>query len=114
MKLLKLTEPAPASEPVQTLIEMTAPGKALLKVGSVHLKPGQRVPAEGLSEHTVDEVSLVLSGSLTGESGNDPFVISAGEISLIPAGEAHWARAGDAGVELLWIWFGKDTERSDN
>lgn len=114
MKLLQLHEATLSLEPVQTLIEMTAPGKALLKVGSLHLKPGQRVPAEGLSEHTVDEVSLILHGSLIGESGNDAFTASAGEISLIPAGEAHWARAGDAGAELFWILFGEDIERSDN
>lgn len=93
-------------DPVQTLLDLPSRAGAALRVGSVRLAPGQRVPAEGLSRHGVEEVALITAGSLRGESGGEAFAIGANEVSWIPAGEAHWAVAGDEGAELLWVWFG--------
>jgi quercetin dioxygenase-like cupin family protein len=72
----------------------------------VTLAPGQRVPAEGWSAHAADELSLIVSGSLTGVSGEAPFAVGSGDVTLIPAGEAHWAVAGPDGAEIFWVWFG--------
>lgn len=95
--------------PLRTLLEARA-GGAALRVGTVTLQPGERVPAAGVSAHDVLEVSLLLRGSLTGECGGEAFCLRAGELSRIPAGEAHWAVSGEAGAEVLWMWFG-DAER---
>ncbi len=91
---------------VRTLLDLAAREGAALRAGSVRLAPGQRVPVEGTGAHAADELSLIVRGSLRGESGGAPFTVSAGEVTLIPAGEAHWAVAGDEGAEIFWVWFG--------
>lgn len=91
---------------VRTLLDLAPQDRAALRAGSVTLAPGQRVPAEGWSAHAADELSLIVSGSLTGVSGEVPFAVGAGDVTLIPAGEAHWAVAGPDGAEIFWVWFG--------
>lgn len=93
-------------EPVLTLLDLPARDGAALRAGSVRLAPGQRVPSEGLSRHAADELSLIIAGSLRGESGGEPFEVAAGDVTLIPEGEAHWAVAGPDGAEIFWTWFG--------
>ncbi len=91
---------------VRTLLDLAPKDGAALRAGSVTLAPGQRVPAEGWSAHAAEELSLIVSGSLTGVSGDAPFEVGGGDVTLIPAGEAHWAVAGPSGAEVFWIWFG--------
>lgn len=100
--------PAPTAgdEPVRTLLDLPARPRAALRAGSVRLTPGQRVPSEGLSRHAVAELSLITAGSLRGECGGEPFEATAGDVTLIPEGEAHWAVAGPDGAEIFWTWFG--------
>jgi len=91
---------------VTTLLDLgRMPGPAF-RAGSVRLAPGQRVPAEGVSVHTADEVSYIVAGSLTGVCGGEEFATVAGEVSLIPAGEEHWAVAGPGGAAIFWCWYG--------
>ncbi len=71
--------------------------------GSARFEPGQRLPAHGTGSHTGDEVSYIISGHLTGESGGVPFEIGAGEMSIIPAGEEHWSVAGPEPVTLVYV-----------
>lgn len=59
--------------------------------GTVIIQPGERVPEEGFSLHDENEYSIILEGSLEGESGGKPFKVNASESTLIPAGEKHWA-----------------------
>ncbi len=92
---------------VKTLLELGQEPGARLRAGSVRLAPGQRVPEEGVSVHSADEVSYVVAGSLSGESGGVRFTTVAGEVSHIPAGEEHWAVAGPEGAEILWCWYGE-------
>ena len=99
--------PESSEEPVQTLLELAPREAAALRAGSVRLAPHQRVPIEGLSVHEADELSLIVSGSLSGVSGDVPFEVGAGDVTLIPAGEEHWAVAGDGGAEIFWCWFGR-------
>lgn len=106
MRRLRLSSDDPAEGPVRTLFDLAPRDGAALRVGAVRLQPGQRVPDEGASRHGVDEASLIVSGSLRGESGGEAFAIAAGDVTLIPAGEAHWAVAGEDGAEIFWAWFG--------
>ena len=96
----------PSADAVASLLDLPPRQTAALRVGSVQLEPGQRVPGEGLSRHGVDEVSLIVSGSLTGECGGEAFSIGEGDVTWIPAGEEHWAVAGQHGAEIFWVWFG--------
>lgn len=98
--------PEASADPVQTLLELAERPRAALRAGSVRLAPNQRVPLEGMSAHGADELSLIVSGSLSGVSGGEPFEVGAGEVTLIPAGEEHWAVAGEEGAEIFWCWFG--------
>jgi quercetin dioxygenase-like cupin family protein len=93
-------------EPVRVLLDLLPRDAAALRAGTVRLSPGQRVPAEGLSRHAVDELALIVAGSLQAESGGEAADLGAGEVTLIPAGEPHWARAGEEGAEIFWVWFG--------
>jgi len=106
MRRLSFLDDDPAEGPVRTLFDLAPRDGAALRVGAVRLAPGQRVPDEGVSRHGVDEASLIVSGSLRGESGGEAFEIDEGDVTLIPAGEAHWAVAGDEGAEIFWAWFG--------
>jgi len=99
--------PLGAAEPVQTLLDLAAMPNAALRAGSVKLSPNQRVPAEGWSGHSAEELSLIVSGSLTGVCGGAEFQAGAGDVTLIPAGEQHWAVAGSDGAEIFWCWFGE-------
>lgn len=92
---------------VQTLLDLGPARGAVLRVGSVRLSPGQRVPDEGVSVHSADEVSYIVAGSLSGVCGGEEFETVAGEVSLIPAGEEHWAKAGPDGAEIFWCWYGE-------
>lgn len=105
------TELAPSSNateasPVRTLLDLAPRDGAALRAGHVRLAPGQRVPAEGDSRHAVEEISLIVAGSLTGTTGGEAFAIETGDVTWIPAGEAHWAVAGPDGAEIFWVWFG--------
>ncbi len=91
---------------VRTLLDLAPKDTAALRAGSVTLAPGQRVPVEGWSAHAADELSLIVSGSLIGVSGEAAFAVGDGDVTLIPAGEAHWAVAGPDGAEVFWVWFG--------
>lgn len=92
---------------VRTLLDLAPRDGAALRAGSVRLAPGQRVPEEGDSAHAADELSLVTAGSLQGVSGGEAFDIAAGDVTLIPHGERHWAVAGPEGAEIFWVWFGE-------
>ena len=105
MRLLPLFTDA-ATVGVSTLIDLGSRTGPAFRAGSVRLEPGQRVPAEGVSVHAADEVSYIVAGSLTGVCGGAEFATVAGEVSLIPAGEEHWAVAGPDGAEIFWCWYG--------
>ena len=59
--------------------------------GILEFAAGTRLPLTGTSVHEQDEVSFILSGRLEAVSGGQPATLKAGDISFIPAGEAHWA-----------------------
>lgn len=87
----------------RVLFDYTADATKVLKVGSVRFEPGQRLPVEGAGSHLEDELSYIIAGSLTGESGGQAFSIQGGDMTLIPAGEEHWAVAGPDGADLIYV-----------
>lgn len=109
MRLLPLFSD-PAMVGVATLLDLGQQPEPRFRAGSVRLAPGQRVPVEGVSAHAADEVSYVITGSLTGVCGGKAFATVAGEVSHIPAGEEHWAEAGPDGAEIFWCWYGEVDE----
>ncbi len=104
MKLLRL-EYATHPEQVLSLLDLPAEQNAVLKMGTARIQKGDWVPLEGHSSHEQHEVSVILNGKLEIESGGQPGMIQTGDIALIPAGEAHRARALED-TELIWFWFG--------
>ena len=59
--------------------------------GILEFAAGTRLPPEGVSAHEQDEVSFIIAGRLEAVSGGEAATLNAGDISFIPAGEAHWA-----------------------
>lgn len=60
-------------------------------VGMLTFPAGTRLPAEGVSVHAQDEVSFILKGELRATSGGTSWTLKEGDVTLIPAGEEHWA-----------------------
>lgn len=83
----------------------------VVKIGSVRFEPGQRLPVQGTGSHAEDELSYIISGSLSGESGGEAFSIGGGDLTLIPAGEEHWAEAGPDGADILYVMIEARQER---
>ncbi|MED4582613.1 cupin domain-containing protein [Brevibacillus choshinensis] len=72
--------------------------------GTVVIPPKARVPMKGQGAHDQDEYSYIMRGTIQTESGGKAYTVSAGEATLIPAGEEHWAyNAGDEDCEIVWV-----------
>lgn len=99
---MKKQTPQNTNEIVQNLFHDQFPN-AEVKFGYVTVPAGERLPAEGTTFHEEQEYSFITKGKLIGKSGGEPFEISAGEASFIPAGEVHWCQnPGDEPVELIF------------
>lgn len=71
--------------------------------GSVVIQPGERVPKEGFSVHEEKEYSIIVEGSLEGESGGEPFTVNEADATFFPAGEKHWAlNTGNEPCKVVW------------
>jgi len=60
--------------------------RASLAVIAEEIAPGDRIP---LHRHTIDEVLLFQSGRAEVRIGEETFVVGAGSIAFVPAGEPH-------------------------
>lgn len=105
MEVFKLRYPS-SPDQVLSLLELPPEQWASLKMGTVRLNKGDWVPLEGYSRHGQHELSVILSGGLEVECAGEQSTLRAGEVSLIPAGEEHRARATED-TELIWFWFGQ-------
>lgn len=111
MEVFRLKYPS-APERVLSLLELKPEQWAGLKMGTVCLNKGEWVPLEGYSKHEQHKLSVILSGGLEVECAGEQPMLQAGEVSLIPAGEEHRARATED-TELIWFWFGRVEQVSE-
>lgn len=73
------------------------------KFGTVVIEPGESVPDTGFSCHEEDEYSMIIEGTIEGESGGKSFKISEGDATLIPMYEKHWAKnTGNKPCRIVW------------
>ena len=98
---MKILEPSFAQAPLQVNNLLEQPG---FQAGTARIRQGDWVPPQGYSSHQQNEFSVILSGELEVESGGQHYRVVAGQACLIPAHEAHRARAV-ADTELYWILF---------
>nr|WP_281415058.1 cupin domain-containing protein [Fusibacter paucivorans] len=72
------------------------------------MKPGVRVPKEGMKPHVQDEFAYIIKGSLKSGIGDRETTISAGDFSFIPKNTPHWSEnILDEDCELIWILVGE-------
>ncbi len=107
MEVFKLKYPN-GPEQVLSLLELPTQ-QASLKMGTVQLAKGAWIPPEGYSKHTQHELSLILQGGIEIESVGEQVSIEAGDVILIPAGQAHRSRALED-TRLVWFWFGEEVQ----
>ncbi|AEH49773.1 cupin domain-containing protein [Parageobacillus thermoglucosidasius] len=75
-----------------------------VKFGVITIPPKTRIPLHETSCHEEDEYSIVVKGSIITWSNDQEYRLNAGDASLIPAGEAHWAyNDGDEECEIVWV-----------
>lgn len=81
--------------------------KNIIKMGKAVIKPGARIPAEGMNPHDADEFSYIVKGSLVSGTESVNTSISEGEFSFIPRGMKHWCKnETNEDCELIWILIG--------
>ncbi|PLT33090.1 cupin domain-containing protein [Bacillus sp. V5-8f] len=106
LKIDKVDVDPLSAVPMRNLFEkMNVSGN--LKMGTVSIPAGKRVPVEGVSKHTENEYSIIVKGSLAVESGGTTYRISSGDATFIPAGEEHIAfNDGEEDCEIIWVLVG--------
>lgn len=107
MKVVNVSE-VPSELSAKALMKIIFGGKdepnAKVTFGTAVFPPGARVPQEGTGKHEGDEYSLILKGSLVSFSGGEKYRLSAGQASLIPAGEEHWSlNDGNEDCKVVWV-----------
>lgn len=94
---------------VLSLLRLPQEELADLELGTARFAEGERVPRQGDSQHQRHEVSVILKGALDVDIEGDTRRVAAGEVTVIPAGQKHTARALEE-TELIWVFFGGDGE----
>ncbi|MDM5201087.1 cupin domain-containing protein [Fictibacillus enclensis] len=78
-----------------------------VKIGTVTVYPGEKVPLTGVSNHTEDEYSIITKGTLLTEINGKQCRVSSGQATFIPAGEEHTAfNDGEENCELVFVMVG--------
>ncbi|WP_264737688.1 cupin domain-containing protein [Cytobacillus firmus] len=95
-----------AAVPLKTVFSQ----KALtgdIKVGTVVIPPGKRVPLTGVSNHKENEYSIIVKGSIVTETKGRTYRVSSGDATFIPAGQEHIAfNDSDEDCEIVWVLVG--------
>lgn len=95
-----------AAVPLKTVFSHEAMSKSM-KMGTVVIPPGKRVPLTGVSNHQENEYSIVIKGSIVTETIGKTFKVTSGEATFIPAGQEHIAyNDGDEDCEIVWVLVG--------
>jgi len=81
--------------------------ESAVKVGTVTIYPGEKVPLTGVSNHEENEYSVIVKGSLLTEIKGKQYRVSAGQATFIPKGEEHIAiNDGEENCELVFVLVG--------
>jgi quercetin dioxygenase-like cupin family protein len=104
MEIRKLIYPE-GDDQVLSLLELSEEERAGLELGTACIAKGDRVPREGNSRHEQHEIAVILKGALDVEIEGRTTRVRAGDLTVIPAGQEHAARALDE-TELVWVFFG--------
>jgi mannose-6-phosphate isomerase-like protein (cupin superfamily) len=89
---------------LKTLFEENVIDGGRATFGTVTVPPKSRIPVDGTGVHEQDEYSIIVKGSIVTGIGDQEYRLSAGDATLIPAGEAHWSfNAGDEDCEIVWV-----------
>lgn len=75
--------------------------------GVVTIPPQARIPLSGAKGHPGNEYSIVTKGSILVGTVDTQYRMTAGDASLIPDGEEHWAyNDGEEDCEIVWALVG--------
>ncbi|MBG9447312.1 MULTISPECIES: cupin domain-containing protein [Bacillaceae] len=106
LNIEKINPDPNAAVPLKTVFSQ----KALagdLKVGTVVIPPGKRVPLTGVSNHSENEYSIIVKGSIVTETNGKTYRVSSGEATYIPAGQEHIAyNDSEEDCEIVWVLVG--------
>ncbi|MCD2204564.1 cupin domain-containing protein [Halobacterium sp. KA-6] len=87
-----------------TLFEASDPDT---EAGSYVIQPGERVPENGWTSHEGDELSVILEGEVTLVTRGAEYTVSAGTVSVIPAGTDHYSiNETDTPTKLVYTAIG--------
>lgn len=87
-----------------TLFEASNPET---EAGSYVIQSGERAPEEGWTSHEGDELSVILEGEVTLVTRNAEYTVSAGTLSVIPAGVEHYSiNETDSPTKLVYTAIG--------
>jgi quercetin dioxygenase-like cupin family protein len=107
MLVVNANEVKPDDRPeisMKTLFSENAIENGITTFGTVSIPPKTRLPLSGTGAHEQDEYSMILKGSVAIYIGDQEYRMSAGNATLIPAGEAHWCiNDGDEDCEIVWV-----------
>jgi len=77
------------------------------EAGSYVIQPSERVPEEGWTSHEGDELSVILEGEVILVTRSDEYTVSAGTLSVIPAGVDHYSlNESDEPTRLVYTAIG--------
>lgn len=88
---------------LKTLLPFDVISGGRTRFGMVSIPPKGRIPLKGVAPHDEDEYSILVKGKMITTIGDQEFLLSAGDSTLIPAGEAH-AVYNPGEEECLLIW----------
>jgi len=78
--------------------------KSKIEMGKAVMKPGVRVPKEGMNPHEGEEFSYIIKGSLVSGTKDVTTTVSEGDFCYIPKNTPHWSsNESDQDCELIWI-----------
>jgi quercetin dioxygenase-like cupin family protein len=106
LKIDSLQADANAAVPLKTVFSQESIS-GNMKVGTVKIPPGKRVPLSGVSNHQENEYSIIVKGSIVTETNGKTYRVASGEATFIPAGQEHIAyNDGNEDCEIVWVLIG--------
>ena len=76
-----------------------------LQVGVAGFPLGLRHPEQSMAAHEQDEISIILEGEFNVETEAGTVLCKPGDVTFIPAGEAH-ASSSSTGGKVFYVLFG--------